>query len=239
LGALCVTGSTVTTLALSAARTVARTMTQGLSSRALVQRGLMFGVPEMGMGNDRGRLRIRNGHFAGLCRIEQSVEVGMPLVHAGLAGCLDLLVGKLGGRKAAAAFLESPVSPTIRVHGTLSYEASSHCQRFPCKGFPSGANQDRVFVHSHGGPHMRVKVRTIGEGLHPNEVVVELTTLNGVERLVVDRRSVEAKSISVGAPLRRDEGRQLVELPRETMSGLWRVWIKPELLSPDIVVNAA
>ena len=80
---------------------------------------------------------------------------------------------------------------------------------------------------------MRVKVRTIGEGLHPNELVVEVKTVSGAEQLVVDRRSVNANSVSVGAPLRSDRDNQLVELPRETMSGLWRVWVKSNSLSPD------
>lgn len=86
---------------------------------------------------------------------------------------------------------------------------------------------------------MRVKVRTIGKGLHPSEVVVEVQTVGGIEQLVVDKRAVRSNSISVGAPLRWDEGRQLVELPRETTSGQWRIWVKPETLSPDKTVKAA
>jgi hypothetical protein len=86
---------------------------------------------------------------------------------------------------------------------------------------------------------MRIKVRTIGEGLHPSELVIEVKTFDGAERLVVDKRSVSAGSLSVGAPLRRDEDRQLVELPRETTNGLWRVWVKSDSLSPDIAVTAA
>lgn len=86
---------------------------------------------------------------------------------------------------------------------------------------------------------MRVKVRTIEKGLHPNEVVVEVQTIGGPERLVVDRRSVKAKSISVGAPLRLDADHHLVELPRETMNGSWRVWVKRESLAPEKTAKAA
>jgi hypothetical protein len=86
---------------------------------------------------------------------------------------------------------------------------------------------------------MRVKVRKIEKGLHPNEVVVEVSTLNGSERLVVDRRAVEANSLSVGSPLREDGGRHLVELPRETTNGLWRVWVESDALFPDKTVAAA
>jgi hypothetical protein len=86
---------------------------------------------------------------------------------------------------------------------------------------------------------MRIKVRKIGRGLHPSEVIVEVATVDGSEQLVVDKRSIRADSVAIGAPLRKDEGRQLVELPRETMSGLWRVWVRPETLSPDLKAKAA
>jgi len=83
---------------------------------------------------------------------------------------------------------------------------------------------------------MRIKVRKIGKGLHPNEVVVEVQTSDGIERLVVDRRAIEASSLSIGDPLREESGKLLVELPRETMSGAWRVWVKRGTLK---TVNAA
>jgi hypothetical protein len=91
----------------------------------------------------------------------------------------------------------------------------------------------------HGEKYMRVKVREIEEGLHPNEVVVEVRTLDGAERLVVDKRAIEANSLSVGAPLREDDGHHLVELPRETVNGQWRVWVKSSTLSPDKAVKVA
>lgn len=72
---------------------------------------------------------------------------------------------------------------------------------------------------------MRVRIREVGKGLHPNEKVVEVQTSTGAERLVVDKRAIESSSLSVGAPIRKQNGRVLVELPRETMSGTWRVWV--------------
>ncbi|MDR3525643.1 MAG: hypothetical protein P4L57_00070 [Rhizomicrobium sp.] len=86
---------------------------------------------------------------------------------------------------------------------------------------------------------MRVKVRKIEDGLHPNEVIVEVRTSNGSERLVVDKRAIEANSLSVGAPLRQDGGLHLVELPRETTNGQWRVWVESNVLSPDKSVKVA
>jgi hypothetical protein len=77
---------------------------------------------------------------------------------------------------------------------------------------------------------MRLKVRKIGKGLHPSEVVVEVTTSTGKERLVVDKRSLEENSLLVGSPIAEGGDSLLVELPREAMSGAWRVWVKRNLL---------
>jgi hypothetical protein len=78
---------------------------------------------------------------------------------------------------------------------------------------------------------MRIKVTTIGRGLHPSEVVVQVKTTGGVENVVVDKRSLQSGKIDVGAPLARRGDEWLVELPRETMRGAWRIWVKRSLLS--------
>ena len=81
---------------------------------------------------------------------------------------------------------------------------------------------------------MRIKVRKIGEGLHHSEVVVEVKTVGGMERLVVANRALRDNSILVGAPLaQRKRDQVLVELPRETMSGASRVWVKSNNLIMD------
>lgn len=76
---------------------------------------------------------------------------------------------------------------------------------------------------------LRVKVRRIRDGLHPNEVVVGFETPDGTqETLVVDRRSLRSDdTLRVGYPVGSDQAnrRLLVELPRETMRGQWRVWV--------------
>lgn len=82
---------------------------------------------------------------------------------------------------------------------------------------------------------MRVKVEEVGKGLHPSEVVVQIQTVEGApERLVIDRRSIVDGAIEVGYPVNRNNGYYLIELPRETIGGSWRVWI-----SKDIVVGEA
>jgi hypothetical protein len=78
----------------------------------------------------------------------------------------------------------------------------------------------------------RVKVRTVGDGQHPSEAVVSVTTAEGKqEELIVDKRSIEqsrdaGSTLRVGYPLKSESGQYLIELPRETMRGVWRVWVR-------------
>ncbi len=75
----------------------------------------------------------------------------------------------------------------------------------------------------------RVRVNRVREGLHPSEVVVSVATADGtIEKLVVDYRSIEDDTIGVGYPVGKRDGNLLVELPRETSRGFWRVWVKPD-----------
>ena len=73
---------------------------------------------------------------------------------------------------------------------------------------------------------MRIKVEEVGKGLHPSEVVVSVRTTDGAARLVVDRRSLSADhTLKVGYPIDSRDNLFLVELPRETTTGSWRVWV--------------
>lgn len=80
---------------------------------------------------------------------------------------------------------------------------------------------------------MRVKVSEVGEGLHPSEIVVAVATIDGAENVVVDRRSLKADTIEVGYPIRQHNDLYLVELPRETQSGSWRVWVRSDQIFED------
>jgi hypothetical protein len=78
---------------------------------------------------------------------------------------------------------------------------------------------------------MRLLVEEIGSGLHPNEVIVAIPLADGgKERLVVSRRSLVRSSISIGWPIVEEKDRVLVELPRETQTGAWRVWVNKKQL---------
>jgi hypothetical protein len=87
---------------------------------------------------------------------------------------------------------------------------------------------------------MRVKVDEVGKGLHSSEVVVQIETAEGEpQRLVVDRRSIVDGTIEVGYPVRRDNGHYLIELPRETIDGSWRVWVSKDVLVGEALEGAA
>lgn len=73
---------------------------------------------------------------------------------------------------------------------------------------------------------MRVRVDQIGPGQHPNEVIVSVPTREGDEKIAVHKRSLEEdSSLDIGYPISEEKKWYLVELPVETMSGLWRVWV--------------
>lgn len=72
---------------------------------------------------------------------------------------------------------------------------------------------------------MRVKIEEVGSGQHPSEKVVKIVTTTGPEQLVVDQRSIQDHSLDVGYPVGQHNGHFLVELPRETFRGSWRVWV--------------
>ncbi|WP_157357634.1 hypothetical protein [Mesorhizobium metallidurans] len=79
---------------------------------------------------------------------------------------------------------------------------------------------------------MRVKVEKIRGGSHPSEVLVSVKTTQGEERLVVHPRSLrEGDTLEIGYPINQESSNYLVELPRETISGSWRVWVPAELVS--------
>jgi hypothetical protein len=77
----------------------------------------------------------------------------------------------------------------------------------------------------------QVKVERVREGQHPSEVVVAVRTADGTaEKLIVDVRSIRNDTLDVGYPVGEDTDRLLVELPRESVRGLWRVWVRRDSL---------
>lgn len=85
------------------------------------------------------------------------------------------------------------------------------------------------------GVMLRVKIQRIREGQHPSEMVVAVTTADGErEELIVDRRSLRDDTLGVGYPVGTDKNRLLIELPRETLRGLWRVWVSSDSIVREV-----
>jgi hypothetical protein len=72
---------------------------------------------------------------------------------------------------------------------------------------------------------MKLRLKEVGEGLHPRERMAEIKTSEGPEYLILDEQTVKGGSIEVGFPVRVRNGDYLIELPRETVRGAWRVWV--------------
>ncbi len=72
-----------------------------------------------------------------------------------------------------------------------------------------------------------VKITRQGKGLHSSEVIVSINTIDGgKERLIVDERSIRNETLEVGYPIAAHNSNYLIELPNETLRGLWRIWVE-------------
>jgi len=73
---------------------------------------------------------------------------------------------------------------------------------------------------------MRLRVSRLMDGPGPGETLVAVSTSDGRrEEVIVHRLSIAADMIEVGSPIHRESDRALVELPSESMSGAWRIWV--------------
>ena len=72
---------------------------------------------------------------------------------------------------------------------------------------------------------MRIKFKSRREGHVALEAVVAIPTARGqTEEVIVHRGDLDERSLEVTYIGERD-GLLLVELPRQSMSGRWRVWV--------------
>jgi len=77
---------------------------------------------------------------------------------------------------------------------------------------------------------MFIPCREIAEGPGPREAVIEVETRDGSVELVVSRSLVKNGTLEVGSVIGRDNGHSLIELPRESLSGQWRIWVATSAL---------
>jgi hypothetical protein len=64
------------------------------------------------------------------------------------------------------------------------------------------------------------------DGLTPAEKIAVVESADGqIEEITVSKENLSGESLIVDE-IGRHEGKVLVELPRETASGRWRIWVK-------------
>jgi|GraSoiStandDraft_39_1057311.scaffolds.fasta_scaffold287093_3 hypothetical protein len=80
---------------------------------------------------------------------------------------------------------------------------------------------------------MVVKVKNLGEGLHPSEAFVSVETRDGPEELAVSANAVGNGTLPIGWPVGKQGDFLLVELPRPTVRGISRVWVRKEEVIPE------
>lgn len=80
--------------------------------------------------------------------------------------------------------------------------------------------------------HMRLRAKKLQEGPGPGEIIVEVATSAGEhEEVIVHHSQMRDDSIEVGEPIHQRNDERLIELPREAMSGTWRVWVSESELN--------
>jgi hypothetical protein len=75
---------------------------------------------------------------------------------------------------------------------------------------------------------MKVRLKRVEPGDNSSQKVVEISTADGTAFLAVDSSQIQdGEMLEVGGPVGMDKNQEkyLVELPQETFSGAWRVWI--------------
>lgn len=66
----------------------------------------------------------------------------------------------------------------------------------------------------------------VSEGLMPKERIAQIETADGRAEIVpVSSQNIEGNKL-VAFEIGRRGGNVLVELPRESLSGRWRIWVK-------------
>jgi hypothetical protein len=75
-----------------------------------------------------------------------------------------------------------------------------------------------------------IKISRREAGPIPSETVVTIPTTTGMEEVVVHHSQARADSVEAGY-IGEEGDRILVELPRETVSGRWRVWIPKDAVA--------
>jgi hypothetical protein len=86
---------------------------------------------------------------------------------------------------------------------------------------------------------MWVKCKELMTGIGPSDVLIGIETTDGLEEVILSNRLFNGQAVDVGPPIADEKDRYLIELPRESVKGRWRLWIdKSEIQSYNTIVAA-
>ena len=87
---------------------------------------------------------------------------------------------------------------------------------------------------------MLIRCTSIEDGPGPSEATVAVLTIEGVrEEVVLSKRLLQGAAMDVGAALHHETGKYLIELPRESASGRWRIWVPESEVISDRALQPA
>jgi len=78
---------------------------------------------------------------------------------------------------------------------------------------------------------LRLKCSVLSYGPGPSEAIVEINTADGRVEVVVDEGFIQDGELLIRRIVERSKNRALVELPQETTTGRWRVWVNNSALA--------
>jgi len=77
----------------------------------------------------------------------------------------------------------------------------------------------------------KLRCSVLGYGPGPSETIVEIATTEGRVEVVVDDSLVHDCYLLIRRVLDHRRNKSLVELPRESATGRWRVWVEDSALT--------
>lgn len=77
---------------------------------------------------------------------------------------------------------------------------------------------------------MRLRCSVLGHGPGPSETIVEIKTTDGRVEVVVDDGLIHDDALIIRRVVERSKNKALVELPEESTTGRWRVWVSESAL---------
>jgi hypothetical protein len=78
---------------------------------------------------------------------------------------------------------------------------------------------------------IKVDTTKVSDGLIPAEKIARVESVDGrIEEVAVSVKDISGNKL-MASEIGRREGKVLVELPRESASGRWRIWVSEKAVS--------